>query len=1038
MSSLTSTAGAVRGGGGGSSRSAFQEQEQNEAPTGGDAPEFAANAKAQPEDFATGTYTDPDLSVENLAVKNLAPRSSARWVAVQDGDWSSPSTWYDTTDEDQTVPDVADTTVLIPQGVTVTYDEAKASAVALKWVRVDGELVFDTTADRDWLHEYTYIDHTGTFTCGTEASPVPSTTTIRFRIDCDSDMDFANDMMKLGRGFVCFDGTVTIFGAEKVPFARIPDDPTLTPMATDTTITLDQAVTGWEVGDTVHVVGTRLRQYYWAGSDWAWTDNENEERTISSIDNSTPSRPVITLNSALTNDHLPSLYGYELEYDGEVTGFTEGATFNGGSITIIGVDDNGDGTGKLIFDDDPGTITDNATITDSAGGEALANGTVTNSKTCHVVNMTRNIQFEPILTDKSQYWRRPHNLWKGNGSVKVAWASAYYYGRTDHNRDETTNGTTYAIGDNKGSYVELAPWNGPDKMAARFLDYDAKTEAFYTESKTLDQAYNEKVTSSSGGVGRIADIDDNGDGTGRILLVDIEGTFADNDTLTSSATGSATQNGALSSVPTTAKTNFQGRYPFHSHRSGFEDPNTAAVEFTGLVVWDCPAWGYVHHDSHANIDRCVAGYSYSVGFAAEGGGNIGLWSDNFFLGQRPSEFGKPYNISVAKKGGNDFGVAGHGYWLMSRSVKLLRCISTNAQAGFAWTARAYSAQQTNVYPGAVSDSRIFWGLAEVPGTTVSVELSVIEQFKDCESYACYWGASVTKNQPNQHHDKRTLLENFKAWEVAKGLVTQYTGHYTQKDIEVHGIRPRGVPSRNGEAGISSQRQNVDMAVINGDFRGLAEGVTFTGEPGSLFDARKGHVIVEPKFRAVTSKYGSIPDTVETTPYSYMGTYDDVVYYTDGDVGTIGASFAYDEDQMVWNGAGHGNFCLIGTVTDSLGSHLRNFIRTEKAAGDYVTLQSEVEEAYFSTTDWGVLTMLRRTQMEALIQNEGVYTSDAGDKVLLIPDLIGDRFDGSNSLFYTPVALRISTSYFNSLNPADNGALPEEYEPFSPAGTPGLT
>lgn len=107
MSGLSTSSGNVHGSGGGSGRSAFQEQVVNPPPTGGDAAAFAANAKAQIEDYATGTYSDSDLVVENNGVKNLAPRSAMRWVAVQDGDWSNPSTWYDTTDADQTVPDVA-------------------------------------------------------------------------------------------------------------------------------------------------------------------------------------------------------------------------------------------------------------------------------------------------------------------------------------------------------------------------------------------------------------------------------------------------------------------------------------------------------------------------------------------------------------------------------------------------------------------------------------------------------------------------------------------------------------------------------------------------------------------------------------------------------------------------------------------------------------------------------------------------------------------------------------------------------------------
>src|SRR5215216_6570576 len=82
---------------------------------------------------------DPEMAAEHAALFNLVPRSEATFVAVKDGSWFDPATWFG-----GHVPD-AGAKVLIPEAISVNYDGV--SDTSLFTVRVDGKLLFATDHD---------------------------------------------------------------------------------------------------------------------------------------------------------------------------------------------------------------------------------------------------------------------------------------------------------------------------------------------------------------------------------------------------------------------------------------------------------------------------------------------------------------------------------------------------------------------------------------------------------------------------------------------------------------------------------------------------------------------------------------------------------------------------------------------------------------------------------------------------------------------------------------------------------------------------
>lgn len=846
--------------------------EGNKPPTG-DPATLSATAKALAESYDDAAYSDTRLRMDVNSIKNFCARSTAIVVAVVNGNWSSDTTWYNTVSGTQVKP-VAGDKILIPQGIEVTYDEN--SDVEYDWLRVDGTLSYDTSADRKIVIDTIFVDHTGIYKIGTSATPVPADTTITIEFADNGDLDVTNDPFKMQRGFVCF-GQTLIFGAPKTPYLRMVSG---IDTVGATSVTLNGAATGWKVGDEILITGTRLKGY--SGSTWEpW---ENETRTITAIDNSTPSAPVISF-AALTYSH-PACHR-------------------------------------------------RATLT------------------AHVANLTRNIRTYTAGANPLNK-HRAHQLFKNKDANRVEYMEARKMGRTD--------------------------------MDAKNGQIPVDLMEFIMGGGTVD-----------------------------------------------------------------ADTNTTGRYAWHFHRNGPDDPALSPTIFRGLVGVDNPGWVYVHHDSHGEMIDCIAYDFQAVGFAGEGGGSFGSFDGCFACGCR-----EPWTAlegTRLKNGGNDIGDLGHGFWTNSRPLNVKNCITSNCQSGMFWTSRVSFG--TSVYPGITAEIRAFYGLAALPDTTVPKAFSAIEGFENNEAYACLVGGVVAKKQPVQHHNLRSFLNGFVAWEIDTGFHWQYTSGYSMKDFDLIGFDPShrsGSPFNPG-TGLDIFRQTADMVLVQPKAENFDRAIAYPQSSGENFETNMLHKVIAPTFTDCTHNYYALSATGKagygfTPPWDSLGNGSldveelPLAALGPGGVGSIAASFT--EDISYWTGSGNFTIASQHSYTDSVGTQERYAGRASahNGYGDKITGQEDTRFEGKVQKELGILVLISVSQMEQMIKAEGVYTSAAGDKVLLIPDIIQDRADGTSTYFYTPVALRMPTNQFNNIGPADNGPLDDgpggEWAGFNPAGTPGLT
>jgi hypothetical protein len=241
----------------------------------------AGNASAQAHDMSTmaSTTTLPHNIPDFCASPTI--------TSVASGSWSNPLTW-----SPARVP-AANDLVNVATGTTVTYDAV--SDVALNCLAVNGQLTFRTDASTRVKVGIFMVMATGVLEVGTPTSPVAAGVTAEIVI-ANQALNGALDPEQFGTGFIGL-GKVTMSGAVKTPtFSRVTIEPTMG----QTTLTLEQAVTGWRVGDRVMLPDTRHLKWNEVNT-WRIIAPQWEERTVSAI---SADRRVITLNAALTFDHL--------------------------------------------------------------------------------------------------------------------------------------------------------------------------------------------------------------------------------------------------------------------------------------------------------------------------------------------------------------------------------------------------------------------------------------------------------------------------------------------------------------------------------------------------------------------------------------------------------------------------------------------------------------------------------------------------------------------------------------------------------------
>jgi hypothetical protein len=237
-----------------------------------------------PEDTMEG---HPAGMANHMATLNLVDRSEATHVAIGHGDWNDPSTWHN-----GEVPGEG-ARVLIPEGISVGYSQQNDASIFT--VRVDGELHFATDQDSRLLVDTLVVSPSGRLEIGTAHDPIEAGTSVDIVFADNGNIDVGWDPALLSRGMVAF-GEVDIAGQEKGSHLKVQVDA----MAGDTTLTLAEAPTGWQVGDKLVLTGTYQQGFYWNNDIQAtdFAESQDEELVITAISGNT-----ITLDRPLTFDH---------------------------------------------------------------------------------------------------------------------------------------------------------------------------------------------------------------------------------------------------------------------------------------------------------------------------------------------------------------------------------------------------------------------------------------------------------------------------------------------------------------------------------------------------------------------------------------------------------------------------------------------------------------------------------------------------------------------------------------------------------------
>lgn len=137
-------------------------------------------------------------------------------------------------------------------------------------------------------------------------------------------------------------------------------------------------------------------------------------------------------------------------------------------------------------------------------------------------------------------------------------------------------------------------------------------------------------------------------------------------------------------------TNVRGRYPVHFHRAGTSiDVTPGHVE--GSVVVGSPGWGYVHHDSYANIINNIAYGVQGAAFAQEFGNERGTFTRNLAI-RSVGKVGNALSSMPERIPLFDHGFAGHGFWMHSASLSVIDNIAAGSgESGFAYWGKGKSA-----------------------------------------------------------------------------------------------------------------------------------------------------------------------------------------------------------------------------------------------------------------------------------------------------------------------------------------------------------
>ena len=417
-------------------------------------------------------------------------------------------------------------------------------------------------------------------------------------------------------------------------------------------------------------------------------------------------------------------------------------------------------------------------------------------------------------------------------------------------------------------------------------------------------------------------------------------------------------------------TNVQGRYSVHLHRTGTDDTDDPAI-LEGNAVYGSPGWGFVHHDSHAELTNNATFDTYGAGYVAETGNETGLWDDNIAIYAEGIMWAIPKNTADTEEDAFDTGRGGDGFWFQGRMVESTNNVAASVNTGFVYFHRdgddtmiPISADQFD-YPAAMFFDERMWA-----------DHAPILSFSGNETFAAREGLHVVKSNPNQEHDVHSHLDDFTAWSVVSGAHLEYTSHYILTNFDIIGKEDGEWTAQDG---ISIGNNTSDLTIIDANIEGFKVGIDLNKSFNDTSNSMDLHdyIVVDATFTDVDTEYGQ-----------YDPQYDTI---TSKDDLPDNAPEIDIQSNLYWDYADNRTLVIEGTKTDGIGT-------TDYPAGlDHIHVE--------------------RDDMVQILERTGYWETSDGERYTLVDFYFTDRATGD--IYYETQPVIIGDAPLGSSN-ADGG------------------
>ncbi len=418
--------------------------------------------------------------------------------------------------------------------------------------------------------------------------------------------------------------------------------------------------------------------------------------------------------------------------------------------------------------------------------------------------------------------------------------------------------------------------------------------------------------------------------------------------------------------------NPNGRYSFHFHKMDLEIDNSPALA-VGNTVFGSPGWGFVHHSAYAVMTDNAAYGVDGAAFVAESGDETGVWSRNIAIGGIGIE-GNADRPKAAVGTANN-GNGGVGYYFQGRLVHNHDNVAASQSShGFLYFHRGTETSE-DVKSGTFDDP--FGETYQTRDGALSQDRPAIQNFSDNEAFAVNAGLEVIKNQPDQHHGQRTVIDGFTAWNVQNGMHLQYTGHYLVRDVIAVSRKATGIHSGSNKewssSGIVTGNRLTDVTFDNIYTEGFHDGFKATGNLSAPDD---GTILT--RYESV-GNINRVTDSADNPDFFKEVPNNQIVIDPDGRPQLV---FDGTADLSISGTGGQEYIRLNGILTDSLGST------------DYLTVDGHADRrAYF------------HVDIPTLVEDSGIFTLPDGKQAVLFSETVADRWSGKAYLMDIPIILQ---------------------------------